>query len=110
MPTLYTKRNYVSVGRALPEDRHVATYVMPQFGGRMLLTTQPIDQMPSAIRWALDMADCMAGPLEVVPVKSEDDLWQEIMAAVGFEGLWRDDPADQRAGRDLLVKLGVLKE
>ena len=110
MPTLYTSRNYVSVGRALPGDRHVATYIMPQFRGRMLLSIQPIEQMPSAIRWAMDMADYMAGPLEVLPVKSEDDLWREIITAVSFEGLWRDDPADQRAGRDLLIKLGVLKQ
>jgi len=109
MPTFYTHRNYVSVGRALPGDRHVATYITAQ-GGRTLLTTQPIEQMASAVRWAMEMADYMAGPLEVLAFKSEDDLFREIITAVGFEGLWRTDPADQRAGRDLLIKLGVLKE
>jgi hypothetical protein len=110
MPRINTGRNYVQVGKALPGDRYVATYMMPQHGPMCLLCTEPMDQLESAIRRAMDMAECMAGPLMVTPVPSEDELLRQIITAVGFEGLHRKDPADQRAGRDLLIKLGVLKE
>jgi len=108
MPVIHTKRNYIMVGRALPEDRYVATYIMPQHSGRYLLTTQPIDRLASAVRWALDMADYMAGPIELVPIRSEDELLHQIVVATGFEGIHaRTDPDEQRAGRDLLAKLGI---
>lgn len=108
MPTIYTQRNYITVGRALPEDRFVATYIMPQHSGRFLLCTQPIDRLPSAIRWAMDMADYMAGPIDVLPIKSEDELLRQIAIATGFEGVnARTDPDEQRAGRDLLTALGI---
>lgn len=108
MPMLYTKRNYVMVGNAKPNDRYVATYIMPNGSGRLLLTTQPIERMQSAIRWALDMADQMAGPLEIVPIESEDELLLAIVVAVGFEGIHaRKDPEERRAAADLLTRLGV---
>ena len=111
MPAIYTRRNYVMVGRALPTDHCIATFIHPKFGGRRLLTTQPLEHFRAAVQWALDMADCMAGPLEVVPIKSEDDFWRQLCIATGFEGAsdWQD-PAKQRLGRDLLIKMGVLKE
>ncbi|TAN52559.1 MAG: hypothetical protein EPN26_07840 [Rhodospirillales bacterium] len=76
MPTVYTERNYVMVGNALPDDRFVAIFIHLE-GGRHLLTTQPIDRMPSALRWAMEMADYMAGPIEVLPIKSgPSPLWR----------------------------------
>lgn len=110
MATIYTRRNYVSVAKVLPGDRFVATYFMPQYGPMSFLCAEPIEQMEAAIRWALEMAECMAGPLAVVPIPSEDELLRRIITAVGFEGLWRKDPTDQRAGRDLLIKMGLLNE
>lgn len=107
MPTIHTQRNYIMVGKALPDDRFVATFIHRD-GGRSLLTTQPIDRLPSAIRWAMEMADYMAGPIEVLPIPSEDELLRQIVVAIGFEGLHYDkDPAMQREGRDLLAKLGI---
>lgn len=107
MPVIHTQRNYIMVGKALPDDRFVATFIHRD-GGRSLLTTQPIDRLPSAIRWAMEMADYMAGPIEVLPIPSEDELLRQIVVAIGFEGLHYDkDPAMQREGRDLLAKLGI---
>ncbi|SMF85662.1 hypothetical protein SAMN06265365_1704 [Tistlia consotensis] len=108
MPMIHTNRNYIMVGKAFPEDRFVATYIMRD-GGRFLLTTQPIDRLASAVRWALNMADYMAGPIEVLPIKSEDELLRQIVVAVGFEGIHaQTDPAMQREAHDLLTKLGIL--
>lgn len=110
MPMIHTQRNYVMVGRALSGDRYVATYIMRD-GGRFLLTTQPIDRLSSAIRWAMDMADYMAGPIEVLPITSEEDLLREVVIATGFEGVnARTDPDEQREASDLLTKIGVLKQ
>lgn len=107
MPTIYTKRNYIMVGTALADDRFVATFIHRE-GARHLLTTQPIDRMPSALRWAMEMADYMAGPIEVLPIKSEDELLRQIVVAVGFEGIYaQTDPAMQREGCDVLAKLGI---
>jgi hypothetical protein len=107
MPTIHTNRNYIMVGNALPDDRYVATFIHRE-GGRHLLTTQPIDRMPSALRWAMEMADYMAGPIEVLPIKSEDELLRQIVVAIGFEGIHaQTDPAMQRDGRDILTKLGI---
>jgi len=107
MPTIYTERNYVMVGTALADDRFVATFIHRE-GGRHLLTTQHIDRMPSALRWAMEMADYMAGPIEVLPIKSEDELLRQIVVAIGFEGLHGDkDPAMQHEGREVLAKLGI---
>jgi hypothetical protein len=107
MPTIYTERNYLMVGYALPDDHYVATFIHRE-GGRYLLTTQPIDRMPSALRWAMEMADYMAAPIELLPIKSEDELLRQIVVAIGFEGLHSDkDPAMQREGRDILAKLGI---
>jgi len=108
MPVIYTQRNYVMVGRSQPQDRFVATYVQRD-GGRFLLTTQPIDRLPSAIRWALEMADQMAGPIEVLPIASDDELLRQIVIATGFEGRHRRDPEVQREASDLLAKMGVLQ-
>jgi len=107
MPTIHTSRNYIMVGNALPDDRYVATFIH-RAGGRHLLTTQPIDRMPSALRWAMEMADYMAGPIEVLPIKSEDELLRQIVVAIGFEGIHtQTDQAMQREGRDVLAKLGI---
>jgi hypothetical protein len=108
MPIINTKRNHVSFGQPQPEDRYVATFIMPPNGGRALLTTQPIEQFDAALRWALSMADYMLLPIEVVTVVSEDAYLKDLCVAIGFEGLWRTDPADQRAGRELLAAMGVL--
>lgn len=109
MPMIQTQRNYVMVGRATPDDAYVATYIMPMNSGRYLLTTEPIENFEFAIRWALSMADFMANPIEVVPIKSKDKLLRQIVEAVGFEGMYaQTDPAMQREGRDLLAYLGVL--
>lgn len=109
MPMIHTKRNYVMVGRASPDDQYVATYIMPQNEGRYLLTTQPIEQFETAVRWAMEMADFMAGPIEVLPIRSPDDLVRQIVEATGFEGVHAySDLELQRAGRDLLVSIGVL--
>lgn len=110
MPRINTGRNYVQVAKALAGDRYVATYMMPQHGPMCLLSTEPIERLELALRWAMEMAECMAGPLSIVPIPSEDELLRQIITAVGFEGLWREDPVDQLAGRDLLIKLGVLKQ
>jgi hypothetical protein len=110
MPMICTRRNYVMVGNPQPGDHCVATFVHPEFGGRKLLTTQPIERFQLAVQWALDMADCMAGPLEVVSLESEDEFWRQLITATGFEGLhWDKPPEEQQAGRDLLVSIGVLK-
>ena len=111
MPVIHTQRNYITVGRALEGDRFVATYIMPQWGPVRLLTTQPIEQLEVAIQWCIDMADVMDGPLMVVPIRSEDELLRKIVETIGFEGLhWDKDPDEQRAGRGLLISMGVLKE
>lgn len=110
MPKIYTGRNHVSVGKALPGDRFVATYIMPQYGPETLLCVQPIEQLEAAVRWAWEMAEYMAHPLRVTPIQSEDEWLRQLCIAVGCEGLGREDPDERQAGLDLLIKLGVLKQ
>jgi hypothetical protein len=109
MPAIYTRRNHVMVGKVLPEDRFVATYIMPKDSGRYLLTVQPIDRLASAVRWALDMADYMAGPIEVLTIASEDDLMKQLVTVTAFGGMHGcTDAAVQAQARDVLVNMGVL--
>ena len=111
MPRINTGRNYIDVAKALPGDRYFAIYTAAgRWGPTQLLCIEPIEQLASAVRWALEMVECMAGPITIMPIPSEDDLVRRVVTAVGFEGVWREDPTDQRAGRDLLIKLGVLTE
>ena len=110
MPTFYTKRNCVVVAKALEGDRYLAIYITPQNGGTHLLCIQPVEQSEEVARWALEMADVMEGPITIVPIASKDGFLRKMVEAIGFEGLWRKDPEEQRMGRELLIQLGVIKE
>lgn len=109
MPAIYTTRNYVMVGKALPGDRYVATFIHPPHERRFLLTMEPIERLPSAIRWAMDMADYMVGPIEVLPMQSDaDEYFRQLAVAIGFEGVAQTEPDIQRQGRELLLQLGIV--
>lgn len=112
MPRISTGRNYVDVAKALPGDRYIATYMTAgPWGPTRMLCVEPIEQLESAIRWAMEMVECMAGPITIMPIPSEDELLRQVITSIGLEGLHWDKPVEeQNAGRDLLIRLGVLKE
>lgn len=75
-----------------------------------MLSAEPIERFDAALRWAEAMADYMVHPIEVVPMISRDEYFNQLAVATGFEGIHaRTDPAEQRAGRNLLVSMGVLQ-
>jgi len=64
---IHTKRNYVCAYKPLPQDAFVLVWVKGSDGLRLLKTT-PIAYHARAVNLALEIADDMEHPVEVVPV------------------------------------------
>jgi hypothetical protein len=105
MPMIPTGCNYVIVGRPSATDTVVATY-LPSPRGRRRLLTQPIAEMNEAVKWALSMAEYMAGPIEVIPYESEEALDYAHLAADAHMFAFAGQTPEVRAqGRDILMNL-----
>lgn len=76
MTVIRTDRNFVCAYDALPEDEFIDVYLTGEDTAgnslRRRLLTQPIDQYPQALEWALGMADVMARPMEIVTITAEE--------------------------------------
>ncbi|SIQ75445.1 hypothetical protein SAMN05880590_10715 [Rhizobium sp. RU35A] len=89
MTIIPTRRNTVYAYDPLPEDtRADVTLVGKDMNGkpvRHLLLTQTIDKYQDAIRWAVEMADFMEGPIEIVTMtEAEFELRRERKLYAGM--------------------------
>lgn len=77
MTIIPTRRNTVYAYDPLPEDTHFDVRLMGKdMDGepvRHMLPTQTIDKYQATVRWAVEMADFMERPIEIVTL-SEADL------------------------------------
>ena len=129
MAVIKTKRNFVSAHEPLKRDAYVCVWING-IRGRHLLVTLPIDQYPAALCWAVQVADQITQPIEIVPVTSEEYLTrrrrnvEEVLSDLNDEERWEirefavdaslsilhdcDDSALQANSHDDLIALGVV--
>ena len=71
MAVIKTKANYVYAYEPQAGDTHVWTLIVSPTE-RYVLTTQGIEAYPSAVDWAVSMADLMARPITILPISATE--------------------------------------